>query len=260
MPADHQHPHPAKAPRRLRIVVPKGFPAGAGWQTADFHAPQTRASRLSGPLGAFALHGALIVLLFHVQAMREVFGQRAVDEQEWTWLPDVALVAQPPATPPPPPVQELPSPPESEPLLETVAPIEVAPEEAPPETVPEPAPELPPPKVEPPALAAETADAADPEAWTEVRRGIVESLRYPAQARRSGMAGVVLLRLRLDETGRIVSAEIQPPAPAQPLCAAVLAAVRRAGPFPAVGEAIRAGRTPDRAELAIRFQLDDPAP
>ena len=258
MPAEKKQPSPANEPRRRRIVVPKGFPAGAGWPAGDFHAPRTRASRLSGPLGACALHGALIALLFHVQTMREVFGQRTADEREWTWLPEVTLVAQPPATPPPPP-------PESEPPLESMAPMDIVPEEAPPEAVPEPAPELPPPEVEPPApepppLAAEAAATADPEAWTEVRRGIMESLRYPAQARRSGMAGVVLLRLRLDETGRIVSAEIQPPAPAQPLCAAVLAAVRRAGPFPAVGAAIRAGQTPDRAELAIRFQLDAPTP
>jgi TonB family protein len=254
MPAEKKQPLPANEPRRRRIVVPKGFPAGAGWPAAHIHAQRTRASRLSGPMGAFALHGALIALVIHVQAIREVFGQRTADEREWTWLPEVTLVAQPPATAQPPsPVEEPPPPPESELPLEALAPIEIAPDEVPREIVPEPAPESPP-------AAAETAAAADPDAWTEVRRGIMESLRYPVQARRSGIAGTATLLLRLDEAGRVVSVEIKPPAPAKPLCAAVLAAVRRAGPFPAIGEAIRQGRTPAQAELSIRFQLDDSRP
>lgn len=255
MPAEQNQSIPEHAPRRRRIVVPKGFPGGVGLRPPGLQIQRSRASRLSGPVGAFVLHGALIAILFHVQTLREVFGQRPADEQEWTWLPEVTLVAQSPATPP--------APPESEPQAETMVPIETVSEEAPPVTVPAPVPAPPTPAAEPPTPAPTAADAAataDSEAWTQVRRGIMKALRYPAPARRNGMAGVVVLRLRLDGAGRIVSAEIQPPAPAKPLCDAALAAVRRAGPFPAVGAAIRAGQTPDRAELAIRFQLDDPAP
>ena len=78
-----------------------------------------------------------------------------------------------------------------------------------------------------------------------------------AGARRSGTEGVVDLLLQIDETGRIVSAEILPPAPPRALGEAVQAAVRRAGAFPAAGEALRKGLIPRQARMAIRFELAD---
>jgi TonB family protein len=218
-------------------------------------------SRICGPLGAMAVHGALLVLLFHFNALHAVFGQSPADDVEWVWLPEVTLVAAPPEEPPPPepPEPEIeaedPPLPEPEPIdLPEWVPVEPQPQ---PEIVEEPELE---PIPEPPPVVVETSPPGHPDAWTEVRTGIMNALRYPAHARRNGIAGVVTARLRLDESGQIVSAEILSPAPAKSLCDAVLSAVRHAGPFPAVGEAIRQGQTPAAAEIPIRFELDRPSP
>lgn len=238
--------------------MPKGFPNGWG-RTEGAPIQRTLRSRMSGPVGAFALHASLLFLLFHFNAMREVFGQRAADELEWTWLPEVTWVASTPEKPPAP--EPPPQPPEPEIAPEAPPPPEPAPEEVPAVLPEEPEPQLqqieePEPAPEPPPMAAEVAATTNqPDAWTEVRDDILKSLRYPAQARRSGTEGVAKVLLRLDESGQIAALDFRPPPPARLLCDAVRAAARRAGPFPAAGEAIRQGRIPSSAEIAIRFEL-----
>ena len=239
--------------------MPKGFPNGWG-RTEGSPTKRTLRSRMSGPVGAFALHASLLFLLFHFNAMREVFGQRAADELDWTWLPEVTLVASTPEEPPPP--EPPPQPPEPEIAPEDPPPPEPAPEEVPaalPEE-PEPQPqqiEEPESAPESPPMAAEVAATTNqPDAWTEVRDDILKSLRYPARARHDGVSGVAVLLLKLNASGQLVSAEIQPPAPALSLCHAALAAARRVGPFPKLGEAIRRGAVPAQAEIAIRFELE----
>lgn len=204
------------------------------------------------------LHGALVVLLLHFQPVREVFGQPPAAEEEWVWLPEVTWRAAAPEPPAPEPVPESPAEPEIAP--EPPLPAEPLPEESFPPPVPEPEPETiaetePTPEFSP--SPAEIAGATNrPDAWTEVRDGIVAALRYPVQARRRGTEGSVRLRLDLDEAGNLAAMEIQPPQPAQALCDAVRAAVRRAEPFPAAGAAIRRGEIPPAAVLAIRFKLE----
>ncbi len=237
--------------------MPKGFPDGFGRQNKSAAARPFRA-RLVAPLGAACLHGALVVLVIHFQSVREAFGQRAAAETEWVWLPEVTLLASAPE----PPTAPAPEPPPAPPLPPDPPPApDPPPKEIPPLPVPAPEPTVlptpepaPAPPTPPPVEIASATNR--PDAWTEVRDGIVEALRYPSMARRRGTEGAVRLRLELDDAGNVAVLEIQPPQPALALCAAVRAAVRRAEPFPAAGEAIRRGDIPPAAELAIRFELE----
>lgn len=255
--------------KRRRIVLPKGFPNIPGLARPE-PGPRHLRQRLSGPAGALTLHLALIFLVVHFDAIREACGQRQLEEMEWVWLPEVTLVPEPAPPPEPPPPSEQPPPPEEP------APIPAPPPE--PAIIPEPLPEPPPPVVEPvppvaepppvppppedisepPPLPAAPADLAAPEppdAWTPVRTAIIQSLHYPAHARRQGITGVVVLLLELDASGQLVSVKIQPPEPDSALCKAALSAARRIGPFPDLGAAIRQGQVPAQAEIAIRFEL-----
>jgi TonB family protein len=91
--------------------------------------------------------------------------------------------------------------------------------------------------------------------WATVRMAIAGRLRYPAEARRQGLEGTVDLRLQLDGTGRLRSANAVS-ATAPVFADAALRAVRKAAPF---------GRPPDGdvpaldALLPIRFELLDRA-
>ena len=248
---------------RIRIVVPRGFPNGLG--TGMTPTRRSLAARLPGAAGAVALHGLLLGLLLHFDPVRTVFGTAPGDDLEWIWLPEVTLAPPLPAEPPPPeppPVRPpLPAPPPPEPVREmAVIPPPPPAAEAPPVS-PVQAESEPPPvetaEPEPPPAVAETATAppGKSDAWTKVRTDIMHQLRYPPAARRSGLSGVVILQLRLDASGNIVAAIIQPPVPDRALGEAVLAAVQRAGPFPAAGKAIRQGRIPAVAEIPIRFEL-----
>ena len=200
-------------------------------------------SRLPGPAGTLAPHGALVALIFHFHVLREVVGQRPAAEMEWTWRPEVTRVTlvEPPPEPPPP-----------KPLPEPVA--EESPVALPEESKPEPEVRVEPEPVPPPPVA-ETAPSRLHDAWADVRAGIIGALRHPARARQGWIEGVVVAVLSLDETGAIASAKIRSPEPSPLICAAVLQAVRRAGPFPGAGKAIRAGEMPATAEMAIRFEL-----
>jgi TonB family protein len=254
------------AVRRRTIFVPKGFPEGRGTPRGNFKTTRTVQGRLSGPIGAFALHASLIFMLVHSDAMREGFGPRMKDDTEWVWLPEVSIVPErqssplQPETPPEPEKPEAPTPPPPAPEVAPESPVMAEPapkeilqafsEELEPEPQPE---EIEEPAPQPPRMVA---DNATPDLWTKVREDIMKSLRYPAHARRSGITGVVNILLKLDGTGRIVSAEITPPAPAKSLCDAVLSSVHRAGPFPNLGEAIRQGQSPAVAEISIRFELE----
>lgn len=223
---------------------------------------------MAGPVGAAALHGILLALFLHFNAMREVFGQRTAVEMDWTWLPEMTLVdvlpEQPPPPAPPPEVpstlQSLPDPP-PEPAL-SPPPIESVPEEIPvvqqeeplaePESIQqpqaEPIPQLPQPKTD-------IASVNLTNEWMQVRSEILDSLRYPSYGRRNRLEGVVAVILELDGSGEIASVSLRPPTPSKLLCEATLAAVHRASPFPEAGEAIRHGRIPSTAEIAVRFQL-----
>ncbi len=109
----------------------------------------------------------------------------------------------------------------------------------------------------PPSVStvAEITPSRVHDVWADVRADIMKELRYPARARQSRVEGVVVVVLSLDVTGAIVSAKICPPSPGPSLCDAVMQAMRRAGPFPGAGKAIRAGKMPATAEMAIRFEL-----
>ena len=91
-------------------------------------------------------------------------------------------------------------------------------------------------------------------------RGRVGNARGKPRARRQGITGTAVLVLQADAEGRIVRAEIRPPAPHPALAAAALAAARGLGPFPALGAAIRAGAVPAAAEIPVRFELARPRP
>lgn len=268
---------PAPLKFRRRIVVPKGFPDGRIGARASA-GPRSLRNRMAGPVGAMALHVALLVAIIHLQALPEVFGQRTAAKLDWTSLPEVTLILAPPTPPPPPPPPEPPPEPEPEPEPEppepapepTVAappappeplpvPDEVPRIPPPPKPKPKPKPKLQPPPTPPPA-AADVAPAQPADEWTRVRAGILAALRYPPAARRAGLEGVVVVRLTLDDTGAVATVAIRPPVPAQALCVAAQAAVRRAGPFPEAGRAIRAGRIPPAAEIPIRFQLQNRRP
>lgn len=225
---------------------------------------------MPAPVGAIVMHGILLTLMIHFNTMREVYGERAAIEMDWTWLPEVACVATPPEPPPPaePPPEILPesipdpSPtPEPEPEL-SPPPSTPVPEEAPlvpPENLfPEPEPP-PPQKAEsippPPPPAADIASTQLTNAWTQVRSDILKSLRYPAFAQRNGIEGVVTVTLKLNESGEIASTTIRRPSPSKWLSEATLEAVRRASPFPEAGTAIRQGQISSAAEISVRFQL-----
>lgn len=113
-------------------------------------------------------------------------------------------------------------------------------------------------EVSAPSAVVAAADLDSPEmlnAWAAVRAELVRNLRYPAQARRQRLRGVVRIRLQMTEAGEVTGLEFLPPAPPELLRQAVGDAVRRLGRFPAAGEALRRGQIPACAELAIRFAL-----
>lgn len=246
--------------------MPKGFPGGRIGVRASA-GPRSLHNRMAGPVGAMALHVALLVAVIHLQTLPEVFGQRTAAELDWTSLPEVTLILAPPTPPPPPPPPEPPPEPEPPPTVAAPpappeplpVPDEVPRMLEPPPPKPKPKPKLQPPPTPPPA-AADIAPAQPADEWTRVRAGILAALRYPPSARRAGLEGVVVVRLTLDDTGAVATVAIRPPVPAQALCAAAQAAVRRAGPFPEAGRAIRANRIPPAAEIPIRFQLQSRRP
>lgn len=260
---------------RRRIVVPKGFPNGQIRARMSAGSRSLR-SRMAGPLGAMALHGMLLAGFIHLQTLPNVYGQRAAAELDWTSLPEVTLILAPPTPPAPPPPPEPPPVPKPEPEPEPPQPAPEPPPAVdmpppPPEPMPNEVPRLPdPPKPKPhpkpkpkiqpspapqPSAPAEITPPSPSDEWTRVRADILAALDYPVLARRAGLEGVVVVVLKLDESGAVVSAAVRPPTPPRALCAAALAAVRRAGPFPEAGRAIREGRIPATAEIPIRFRL-----
>ena len=208
--------------------------------------------------------------MVHCHSLSEVLGQRSAVEAEWTWLPEVVFVENHLAVPLAPATEtELESAPEEEPATE---PAEESAAELPPspelgveecvEMQPEPAPqEAPEDREECASLEASSSEPTEMapgqihDAWAVVRAAILGELRYPALARQRQIEGVAVVWLRLDEAGAIVSVKIRPPEPSPLICDAVVRAVRRAGPFPEAGDAIRKGTIPATAEMARRFNL-----
>ena len=244
------------------VLVPRGFP---GRMQAPPCGPVLRrfpAGRMFGAVGSISLHAVALLALLNLPAWQDLAHSAKSADQEWVWLPEVALVTPLPEPQPPEPVMEVIPPPVAAPVPET------APEPPPPEPVtaelapPAPLPPTPEPAPEPvpPAVVADMAPAGEPDAWVEVRTNLIQALRYPARARRRSIEGVAILVLQADGDGRITGAEIRSPAPDPALAAAALAAARGLGPFPALGAAIRAGDVPAAAEIPVRFELSRPGP
>lgn len=86
---------------------------------------------------------------------------------------------------------------------------------------------------------------------SRVRALLARHKEYPALARRRGLEGTVLLHLRIGADGRVERARAANGAP-QPFAKSALAAIDRAGRFPAPP------RGPLSIEVPIRFRLQDP--
>ncbi len=151
--------------------------------------PHQMSQRSSALLIIAAAHAVLIYFVFTSTQVRAMFQPPAIqasiiDAQ----LPDVE------APPPPAPKLETPDPPTMDPPLITL------PDEPPPPTAITVAMnESPtPPRVE-----------AAPRVITDVAYLEPPRPQYPAESRRSGEEGLVILRVLIDESGRVVSIEVQ---------------------------------------------------
>jgi protein TonB len=147
----------------------------------------------------------------------------------------------PPPKPPKPVKREMPPPPKpSHYHLASNAPV-VSSDEAV-EPLPEPVPELSPP--EPPALPPAPPQAAEPVTLaSELAVACPERTppSYPPLSRRLGETGKVVLRVELDEAGRVSGAQVLTSSGFNRLDAAALAAVRtwRCQPAERDGQAVR---------------------
>ena len=149
----------------------------------------------------------------------EVTPQPEIPEPEPEPVPEVVTL-KPPPKPKPKPIIEKPPPGQIVAATPTVAPTDYV---APPPPEPEPAPviEAPPPApmplpISPVALAGELSVAC-PERSAPT---------YPAQSRRFSEEGTVILRVELDETGRVATARVNSSSGHGRLDGAALAAVK----------------------------------
>jgi protein TonB len=191
-----------------------------------------------------------------------LFAEPAPEADDLDWSTEPAPCPEPP--PEAAPTAE-PLPPEPEEALVLSAPLLAYPEQpiplpsrplplriplSRPSTVaPAPPPALPAPPVSPPTHQA-------PQARTAARRIAGESRPpvYPEEARRRGQEGRVLLRLRIDESGRVRSAEIVESSGHEALDRAAVGAVREWRFLPAtVGGVPR----PSALRVPVRFSLSD---
>jgi protein TonB len=176
--------------------------------TAIAARPHETSRRTSALLLIAAAHAALIYLVFTSTQVRAMFHAPAIQASIIdTQLPEVE------APPPPVPKLEMPDPPSMDPPL-----ITLADEPPPPNAITVAVTETPaPPKVE-----------AGPRVVTDI--AYVEPPRplYPPESRRSGEEGLVVLRVLIDESGRVVSIEVQRSSGFARLDAAARRAVERA--------------------------------
>lgn len=85
-----------------------------------------------------------------------------------------------------------------------------------------------------PALPAAQIKALLDRYLLHILRSRIESrLSYPAEAERMGVEGTVLVRVRIDGAGKLMSAALMGTCPHEVLCEAALQTVRESSPFPA---------------------------
>jgi protein TonB len=82
-----------------------------------------------------------------------------------------------------------------------------------------------------------------------VNREVQRAFRYPAEAQRAGMKGVVRVQIRIDSSGRLTSASVRSSSGHALLDREALATVRRAAPFPKPP----AGMAADSFSINLRF-------
>lgn len=85
-----------------------------------------------------------------------------------------------------------------------------------------------------PAISAAQVRALLERYLQEILRGrIKDGMAYPPEAERIGAEGTVLVRVRVDGAGKLVSAALAGACPHEILCEAALQTVRASSPFPA---------------------------
>jgi periplasmic protein TonB len=151
----------------------------------------------------------------------------------------------------------LPALPQIEPVRETVAPLPMpAPLPPRPVAMTHAAHSNAPPSPAPAPAAVRRAEAASSErdAWVAALAARIERYkRYPRAAELRGLQGTVTVRLRLDRSGTVLSAQLEHGTGAAMLDEEALAVLARAQPLPAPPEALGAG--PFDLLLPIRFGL-----
>ncbi|HMM47812.1 MAG TPA: TonB family protein [Thiobacillaceae bacterium] len=209
-----------------------------------------RWDRAAGLLTVIALHGLVLYTLWSTRVMTPPAGMTTLFVNFVTPEAPKRSVVEPPPKPKPKP-RERPVPPEPHRHLAANAPI-VLPTEAV-EPIPDPEPSEPDPG--PPEPPAPPAPPAPPPALpmgpvtlgTELAVACPERTPpvYPPVSRRLGETGTVVLRVELDETGRVRTAQVQTSSGSSRLDAAALAAVRtwRCEPAQRQGRAVGAVAT-----------------
>ena len=96
----------------------------------------------------------------------------------------------------------------------------------------------------------------DPAYWRTVRAAVARRVRYPEAAQRTGVEGLVTIRLTLDTAGRVRDAQPVEASASPLLVRAALDAIQRAAPFPAYAQPLPPGAKLS-VLLPIRFQLED---
>ena len=98
----------------------------------------------------------------------------------------------------------------------------------------------------------------DPAYWRAVRAAVARRVRYPEAAQRTGVEGLVTIRLMLNTAGQVLDAQPVDASASPLLVRAALDAIRRAAPFPAYLQPLPPGAKLS-VLLPIRFQLEDRA-
>jgi protein TonB len=203
---------------------------------------QSRGQRLFGLTVVLVLHALVLSALWHYRLL-------PVPDAE-TLLVDLVSEDRPPPAPepprPPPPKPEIPPPPPpvelpppvrlvvETPIIQAVEPV------APPP--PAPPPEPPPPPPPPPAPPVKTVNAVTLASELAVSCPQRSAPTYPAFSKRIGEQGKVVLRVELDEQGRVAKVTLEQSSGSKRLDEAAQTAVKtwRCNPATRDGVAVRA--------------------
>ena len=200
-----------------------------------------------------AAHGAGLWALMQVREVRE-----AVADVAPMFVSLVAPAAPPKVAPPPPP----PAVPVRRPIVPEPRLIAAAPSPAPAPFVAAPPPEPVPPEPAPVAVAAPVAPVAPPPAPAPAPRNLSASavqyleplqVEYPRLSKRLGETGMVMLRIFIDEAGRVREAQVSRTSGHPRLDDAAMAAVQKARfkPPSENGQALSG-----YAQVPVEFQLE----